>query len=90
MSLQENINKYWDYLEKKYPSPKYVGKVKYMEFKDLKKAVDNKNENYIKKLIRNMYLKREAYIVRNSGSKKLKKTARFRHLHFLAPPSPHI
>ena len=74
MSLQKNINKYWDYLEKKYPSPRYVGKVKCMEFKDLKKAVNNKNENYIKKLIKNMYVKKEAYIVRNSGSKKLKKT----------------
>ena len=41
MSLQQNINKYWDYLEQKYPCPKYVGKVKCMEFKDLKKAVDN-------------------------------------------------
>ena len=74
MSLQRNINKYWDYLEKRYPSPRYVGKVKCMEFKNLKRAVDNKNENYIKKLIKNMYVKKEAYIVRNSGSKKLKKT----------------
>ena len=74
MSLQQNINKYWDYLEQKYPCPKYVGKVKCMEFKDLKKAVDSKNENYIKKLIKNMYVKKEAYILRNSGAKKLKKT----------------
>ena len=28
MSLQKNINKYWDYLEQKYPCPKYVGKFK--------------------------------------------------------------
>ena len=35
MALQRNINKYWDYLEQKYPCPKYVGKVKCMEFKDL-------------------------------------------------------
>ena len=73
MSLQQNINKYWNYLEQRYPCPKYVGKVKYMEFKDLKKAIDNKNENYLKKLIRNMYIKREAYILRNSATKKLKK-----------------
>jgi len=74
MSLQKNINKYWDYLEQKYPCPKYVGKVKCMQFKDLKKAVDSKNENYIKKLMKNMYVKKEAYILRNSGEKKLKKT----------------
>ena len=73
MSLQQNINKYWDYLEQKYPCPKYVGKVNCMEFKDLKKAIDGKNENYIKKLIKNMYVKKEAYILRNSGAKKLKK-----------------
>ena len=57
MSLQQNINKYWNYLEQKYPSPKYVGKVKYMEFKDLKKAIDRKNENYLKEIIKNMYVK---------------------------------
>jgi len=41
MSLQQNINKYWDYLEQKYPSPKYVGKVKYMEFKNLTGSIKN-------------------------------------------------
>ena len=74
MSLEQNINKYWDYLEQKYPSPKYVGKVKYMEFKDLKKAIDSKNENYLKEIIKNMYVKREAYILRNSATIKLKET----------------
>ena len=74
MSLKKNINKYWDYLEQKYQSPKYVGQVKYMEFKDLKKAIDSKNENYLKKIIKNMYVKREAYILRNSAKKKLKET----------------
>ena len=74
MSLQQNINKYLDYLDQKYPSPKYVGKVKYMEFKDLKKAIDSKNENYLKEIIKNMYVKREAYILRNSATIKLKET----------------
>ena len=46
MMFKHNINKYWHYLEQKYPSPKYVGKVKYLEFKDLKEAIDNKNEDY--------------------------------------------
>ena len=56
MSLQKKINKYWDYLEKKYPSPQYVGQVKYLEFKDLKEAIDSKNEDYLKKIIKNMYV----------------------------------
>ena len=59
MSLQKNINKYWDYLEQKYPSPNYVGQVKYMEFKDLKEAIDSKNEDYLKKIIKNMYVKKK-------------------------------
>ena len=44
MSFQKNINKYWNHLERKYPSPKYVGQVKYLEFKVLKEAIDSKNE----------------------------------------------
>ena len=74
MSFNQNINKYWNYLEQKYPAPKYVGQVKYMEFKDLKKATDNENENYLKKIIKNMYVKKEAYILRNSATKGLKET----------------
>jgi len=74
MSLKKNINKYWNYLEKKYPAPKYVGKVKYMEFEDLKKATDRKNEKYLKKMIKKMYVKREAYILRNAATKELKET----------------
>ena len=74
MSFNQNINKYWNYLEQKYPAPIYVGQVKYMEFEDLKKAIDSKNENYLKKIIKNMYVKREAYILRNSAKKKLKET----------------
>ena len=74
MSFQQNINKYWGYLEQKYPVPRYVGKVKYMEFKDLKKAIDGKNEKHLKKIIKNMYVKKEAYILRNSAKTKLKNT----------------
>ena len=59
MSLRKNIKKYWDYLEQKYPRPEYVGQIKYLEFKDLKEAVDSKNERFIKKIIRNMYVKKE-------------------------------
>ena len=74
MSLQQNINKYWDYLEQKYSAPKYVGQVKCMKFKDLKKAIDNKNENYLKKIIKNMYVNKEAYILKKCATKNLKKT----------------
>ena len=74
MSFQQNINKYWNYLENKYPTPKCVGRVKTLKFDDLKKAIDNKNENYLKKIIKSMYVKKEAYIVKNSASKKLKET----------------
>ena len=72
MSLRKNINKYWDYLEQKYPTPKYIGQVKYLEFKDLKEAIDSKNERFLKKIIRNMYVKKEAYILRNAATQKLK------------------
>ena len=74
MSFQQNINKYWNYIEGKYPTPKYVGRVKTLKFDDLKKAIDNKNENYLKKIIKSMYIKKEAYIIKNSASKKLKET----------------
>ena len=48
MSFQKNINKYWDYLEQKYSPPRYVGKVKYMDFESLKNVIDNKNEKHLK------------------------------------------
>ena len=48
--------------------------MKDLDFKDLKKAIDNKNLIYLKKLIKNMYVKKEAYILKNSAEKKLKNT----------------
>ena len=42
MNLQKIISEYWTYLENKYPTPHYVGKIKSIEFNVLKKAVDNK------------------------------------------------
>ena len=68
------INQYWDYLENKYPTPKYIGKIKNLEFSKLKQGIDNKNENYIKKLIRDMYVNNQAYILKNCAPKNLKKT----------------
>ena len=45
-----------------------------LEFNDLKKAIDNKNENYLKKIIKSMYVNKEAYILKNSATKTLKET----------------
>jgi hypothetical protein len=74
MYFNNKIQSYWNYLEQKYPCPKYVKKVKTLEFKELKKAVDTKNKNYLKKIIKNMYVNGEAVILKNSASKNLKKT----------------
>ena len=74
MSLINKIKKYWNYLEKKYPAPKYVGKVKDLKFEYLKKAIDEKNEDYIKKIIKKMYVDKEAYILKKCATKNLKKT----------------
>ena len=73
MSLIQKINKYWNYLEQKYPAPRYVGKVKDLKFEDLKKAIDQKNESYIKNIIRKMYVDKEAYILKKCAKKNLKK-----------------
>ncbi len=74
MSFKRKIDNYWKYLESRFPPPKYVGKIKYLEFKNFKKSIDNKDEQYIKKIIRNMYVNKDAYILRNSADKNLKKT----------------
>ena len=73
MSLVKNIKKYWDYLERNYQSPDYVKNINHLEFKYLKSAVDNKDEKFIKKLIRKMYVNKEAYILKNSAPKNFKK-----------------
>ena len=59
-------------LENKYPTPKYIGKIKNLEFSKLKQGIDNKNENYIKKLIRDMYVNNQAYILKNCAQKSKK------------------
>lgn len=74
MKLIHKIKKYWNYLERNYPPPKYVGKIKKLYFSDLKKAVDDNNEVYIKNIIRNMYVKKEAYILKKCAPKNLKTT----------------
>ena len=74
MNLPNEINKYWNYLEEKYPSPRYVKKVKKLNFSKLKKEIDNKNYKYIKNLIRKMFVEKEAYILKNSADKNLKNT----------------
>ncbi len=73
MQIIKKINDYWSYLEKKYPAPKYVGRVNELNFLDLKKAIDSKNLNYIKNIIKNMYVNKEAYILKKCATKNLKK-----------------
>ena len=82
MSFQQNINKYWNYIESKYPTPKYIGRVKTLKFDDLKKVIDNKNESYLKKIIKSMYVKKEAYILRNAATQKLKETILDLAIHY--------
>ena len=62
MKLINKINKYWNYLEKKIPPPKYVGRVSNLDFMTLKKAVDDENEKFLKNIIRRMYVNKEAYV----------------------------
>ena len=48
MTLVKKLDNYWKLLEKKYSAPRYVGKVNNLKFSSLKKAVDSKNEKYLK------------------------------------------
>ena len=72
MSLQKNLNEYWNLLESKYPAPETVSKIRTLKFDDLKKGIDSKNEKYLKKIIRAMYVKKEAFILKKSAPTKLK------------------
>ena len=47
MSINQNIKKYWEYLEQKYDPPTFVKKVKIINFNELKKAADNKNVLFV-------------------------------------------
>ena len=60
MNLQLKLDKYWRYLENKYAPPKYVGRVNELQFSILKKAIDKKDEKFLKKLIKKMYIDKEA------------------------------
>lgn len=73
MELVKKLNSYWEYLEKNYSPPKYVGKVSDLEFLTLKKAIDTKNEKFLKNLIKRMFVNREAYILKRCVKKGLKK-----------------
>ena len=71
MNLQQNLNEYWRNLEKKSKPPSHVSKLNIVDFKNIKKAIDNKNIFYIKNLMRKMY-NGEAFILRNAAKKNLK------------------
>ena len=71
--LQKEINTYWKHLEKNYPEPTFVKKVKDLDFQKLKKAIDKKDKRFVKRIIKNMYVNKEAFILKRSASKSLKK-----------------
>ena len=72
MTLQKILSNYWDKIEKKHKTPRYVNSIKNLDFKDLKNAFNQNNEVYLKNLIKNMYEKKEAYILKNAAPKSLK------------------
>ncbi len=72
MNYSKKIDAYWKTLERKYPAPMYVGKIKTIKFETLKDAIDNKKEKFLKNLIRNIYVNKEAYIVKGCASSSLK------------------
>ena len=76
-----SIKNFWEHLEKKSSAPKYVTKINIVQFKDLKKKADIKEEFYIKNIIKKMY-KGEAFIVRNAAKKNLKEIFR-KHVRML-------
>ena len=61
MNLSKKIDTYWKTLESKYPAPVYVGKIKTIQFEQLKNAIDNKKEKFLKNLIKNIYVKRSLH-----------------------------
>ena len=72
MINNQNLQIYWNYLEKKYRPPVSVSKVNILDFKKLKKEIDKKNVFFIKNIIRKMYINGEAFILRNASKKNLK------------------
>tara|TARA_B100001741_G_C16527597_1_gene587867 strand:- start:108 stop:977 length:870 start_codon:yes stop_codon:yes gene_type:complete len=66
------INKYWKHLENKYKEPKYISKVKIIDFKFLKKKIDSNDIKFIKGIIRNLYVNKIGFIVKGAANKKLK------------------
>jgi hypothetical protein len=68
----KKINNFWNSLEKKYPKPTYIKKINILEFSVLKKALDEENISFIEKIIENLYLNQEAYILKRAVSNKLR------------------
>ena len=71
MLNSSSIDKYWKYLEAQNSPPKYIKKVSVIEFDKLKDSI-NKNEIYIKSLVKKMYCG-EAFIIRKAAKQNLKK-----------------
>ncbi len=74
MNFLKKIQIYWDYIEKKYPKPKYVKNIIKIDIDELKSAINKKNFSFIKKVIRNLHKDSSVIILGNAAPKDLKKT----------------
>ena len=90
MNLEKKLDKYWKYLETKQSPPKYVGRVNELQFSILKKAIDKKNEKFLKSLIRKMYINKEAFILKGCATKGLKKVMLDLANHFKKNKKPNF
>ncbi len=68
------INKYWKFLENKYKEPKYISKIKVINFEKLKDKIDKNDTKFIKTIIKNLYVDKVGIIIKKAADKKLKNT----------------
>ena len=68
----EKIKNFWKFLEDNYPKPKFIKKINVIDFSKLKKALDEENFSFVKRVIENLYLNNEAYIFKKAVSPKLR------------------
>ena len=71
--ISQEINKYWRYLGNKYKEPKYISRVKTIDFEMLKKKIDSNDIRFIKKMIRDLYVNKIGFILKGAAKESLKK-----------------
>lgn len=72
-NFSNELQNYWEKLEKNYPAPKYVSGIKEISFERFSNELDSKNIKFAKKIIFDFYVKKQAYILKGASSEKLKK-----------------